>query len=118
MSAASEFALQPIDTSPTDFDGWQVYRLNDCEWWLARSLEEAKKDAAECWGFTLEEAEEEDLFDDPHALDAHALDTLTFVDHFEDTPVRRTFREELALRVSEGKQKGDLAPQLFATTEW
>lgn len=82
----------------------KVFRLNDCDWWMAESLEAAKADYTKETGLT----EEDEPFDDPHELDEETMDTLIFV----DDGIKRTFREELARRIAIGDTLG-----MFATTE-
>lgn len=92
---------------------WRVFRMNDCEWWVARTLAEAKAHYLEYTGCSEEEA-----FDDAHELDDESLDRLHYIDVDEsERPIkksRRTFRAELAQRVSAGLSK----PELFACTEY
>jgi hypothetical protein len=96
---------------------WRVFRLNDCDWWVARTLDEAKEDAARTWGFRYVE-DAENVFEEPQELDDATLDRLHFIDTDErERPVktsRRTFRAELAQRVAAGLSK----PELFACTEY
>ena len=122
MNVAARQALDADHAAASDHNGWHVYRMNDYEWWLARTLEEAKADAARCWGYTLEQAEAEEMFDEPHELDAGELDRLTFVDDTqlpEGALVRRSFREELEMRVASLREKGgEMRPERFAVTDW
>jgi hypothetical protein len=86
----------------------KVFAMNDCEWWAAETLEEAKADYLKETG--MKEADEP--FDDPHELDAEAMDRLRFFD--EDEKAKRSFREQLERMVSSGAE----FPCLFATTEF
>lgn len=92
---------------------WRVFRINDCEWWVARTLDEAKSDYLRQTGCSEEEA-----FDDPHELDEATMDRLHFIDQDEnERPLkdsRRPFRTELAQRVAAGLSK----PEMFACTEY
>lgn len=93
---------------------WRVFRLNDCDWWIARTLEEA---VADC---KREQGMEDRDFTDARELTEAELDNLRFVEE-RDIPrkdwVRRSFREELARR-SASNEPGDRKPGLFASTEY
>jgi len=52
---------------------WKVFRLNDCDWWLARSLVEAVEDAMKVYG-----ADEADMVEDARELSDEELDKTTF----------------------------------------
>lgn len=93
---------------------WRVYRLTDYEWWVARTLEEAKEDAAKQWGYTVDEAEEDEMFCDPEELSDAEMERLKFREDMLDplSPVR-TFREELDRMIAEGLSE----PGFFAGTE-
>lgn len=86
----------------------KIFRMNDCDWWMAPSIEEAKKDFISNYGDDqLDESEIEELNDD-------ALDGLFYIEDWcEPTERRISFREALALRVAEGCHT-----ELFATTEY
>lgn len=114
-------ACQVIDANQRaeSHESWHVYCLNDHEWWLARSLDEAMRDAARFWGYTLEEAIADELFDEPYELDAKQLDRLSFIDDSVTPEARRTFADELELRVGSRRESGlEIKPQLFACTDW
>jgi hypothetical protein len=93
-----------------------IYRLNDTEWWMAPSLEEAITAAME-----QTHCAREDVADtDARQLTDEELDSMQFVDADEpgsEEPSEgwpsRTFREELAQRVAAG-----CGAEVFATTEW
>lgn len=99
----------PETPSMTDPLPWRVFRMNDTDWWLARTLAEARADYLHQTGEDEDEARE---------LTEEELDRLHFVDTDEDErpmkATRRPFREELAQRVSAGLSK----PELFACTEY
>jgi hypothetical protein len=91
---------------------WRVYRLNDCDWWVARTLEEAKADFIQTvgsdWGNEFEDAEE---------LSEADMERLQFIDTDEDERplgTKTSFRDELARRVA----AGITAPEQFASTEY
>lgn len=97
---------------------WAVFAVTENEWYVARTLDEAKQRAADDLGMTVAECEADDLFEDAHELDAAAmekytLEKYTLVD--EEAPERTTttFREELVKRVA----AGIAAPGLFAADD-
>lgn len=87
-----------------------VFRLTDCEWWMARTLDEAKTDYTQVTG--------EQADDDARQLSEEDLDRLWYVDTNEDeTPnatMRCSFRQELANRIATGISK----PEVFACTDY
>lgn len=92
----------------------RVFRLNDCDWWIARTLEEAKVSyQADCGPMADEEA-----FDEPRELSDAELDRLKFHDRDEaDRIIRktiRTFREELRQQI----HVDPVTPRMFACTEY
>lgn len=87
----------------------KIFRVNDCDWYAAESLEEALEELAQMGG---EEALEEAREFGPRELTEEELDSHLFTD--EDTQEERPFREQLALMVA----KGERFPQLFASTEF
>lgn len=93
----------PPMTAPLPF---RVFRLNDCEWWMARTLAEAIEDWRSCTGI------EPDPSDEPRELTDAELDANKFFDPDDPAAPRRTFREELEIRA-----RGATGPQFFATTE-
>jgi hypothetical protein len=106
----------PVPEIPamTDPLPWRVFRMNDYEWWVARTLEEAKADYQQ----TVGPMPEDEAFDDPGELTDAELDRLKFIEDPEVPPtkwVRRTFREELE-RIS--KSEFDKKPGMFACTEY
>lgn len=121
LAVASVGALPP-GVAAAAAGPFRVFRLNEYECYMARSLEEALAAAAADWfgaatPLTLEEAEANGLVDDPGELTDEELDTLRFCDCDERgrPPPESTwpFREELARRAAM-----DPTPQLFACTEW
>lgn len=92
-------------------ESWRVYRLNDCDWWLARSIAEAKQSAAEYYG--CESTDDEIFQDDVHELTAEELEKHRY--HTDDNRKGPTisFREELHHRVAAGPK-----PEMFASTEF
>jgi hypothetical protein len=92
---------------------WRVFRMNDCEWWVARTLAEAMGQYLIQTGIPAAEA-----FDGERELTDEEMDRLHYIDIDEnERPVkesRRTFRDELAQRVSAGLSM----PELFACTEY
>lgn len=105
----------PVPPTPamTDPLPMRVFRMNDCDWWMARTLEDAKASYQE----TLGPVHEEEAFNDPRELTDAELDRLMFCDVDEhDRPMkktRRTFREELQRRIDAGVT----VAEMFASTE-
>lgn len=84
-----------------------VYRLNEDEYWMGRSLSAAVAAYKDMCGPDIL-----DFYDEkPSQLSEESMQTMTIV---SDDGVRRTFAEELAMRVAEGC----LMECPFAGTEW
>lgn len=88
----------------------RIFQVNDCDWWMAESAEQARNSAIEAYGgddddcvLPLEEIEE---------VSATEMERLKF--HDEDEEETRTFKEQLAKRIREGAAK----PEIFASTEY
>lgn len=99
------------ETDPVNL-GWHIYRMNDCDWWVARSLNEAKRDYMD----TVGPMDEEEAFDESGEISQEEYDRLQFTDCDEDerpTGLTLTFRGELCRRVTAGLT----APEMFASTE-
>ncbi len=93
---------------------WRVFRLTDYEWWVARTLDEAKADAAKEWGYTVEEAERDEMFDEPHELSDAELENTKFQEYMDVATKRTcTFREELDRMIAAGLSE----PGFFAGME-
>lgn len=95
----------------------KIFKMNDCDWWAAETLDEAKLDCVHTFGGVWPEDAEEFL-DDPYEVGDEHLDKLWFVDADEmdanGEPVRRTFREELNRMIESGEE----FPCPFASTEY
>jgi hypothetical protein len=90
---------------------WKIFQLNDCDWWVARSLDEAKADYEKQCG-----PDDGWLYDDPHELTDADMDRLKMRDTDENeqpTGELLTFREYLAQMVADGLSE----PTMFASTE-
>lgn len=86
--------------------------MNDCDWWLAHSAEEASADMMKMYGAT---PADELSPDGPRELTEAELDKLIFSDDLsEPNAAKRTFREELARRIAAGVT----TPEPFASTEY
>lgn len=85
---------------------WRIYKLNDCDWWVARTLEEAKASWQETVG--PDECEE---FEDAYELTDEDMDCLKIADFDDPTAPRQTFREYL-------KAMAPTRPDMFASTEY
>ena len=111
----------PLPATPamTDPLPWRVFRLNDCDWWFARSLEEAIADYKHQTGAGDEELE------DARELTEEELDRLMFTDDPDDplSATLHTFRDELRARIQlQGELEAEHGiprkPELFASTEY
>lgn len=109
----------PLPPTPfmTDPLPMRVFRINDSEWWMARSLTEAKQDYLATVGLMSEE----EAFDDARELTDVELDSLQFrdedgidLDGGTQKGDKRSFREELEGRIASGATR----PQPFASTEY
>lgn len=83
----------------------KIFKMNDCDWWVAETLEEAKD------SYKLETGEESDL--DARELSDAEMDRLTITNEEDD--VKLTFREELTRRIADGTIS---SPSLFGSTEY
>ncbi|WP_053006661.1 hypothetical protein [Chromobacterium subtsugae] len=102
-NAAGDLNLGEQPTS--HINGVHVYEMNDCDWVVARSEQEAQAYYCDLNG--------ED--DPPRALTAEELDRLGFfVDAEQPDGHSITFRERLQQLVDNNEQ----IPDLFATTEY
>ena len=88
----------------------KVFSMNDCDWWIAETIEDAKRDyLAEVSGLP------EDVLEDPCEVSDADMDRLMFVTEpkLGIKSERHSFREELSRRVESGE-----GSQLFASTEY
>lgn len=106
-------------------DGWKIYPMNDeTDWMVAHTQGEARIAYAEMLGVSVKELIDDELCEaELHELDDDELDRRTYHEEAtlgpdiagsQDSIVRRSFREELQRRIA----KGDLEPELFATTNY
>ncbi|MBM2884872.1 hypothetical protein JFK97_10785 [Chromobacterium phragmitis] len=102
--AAGIIDMSEETTMTNHINGVRVYEMNDCEWVVARSEQEAQAYHKDLNG--------ED--DSPRALTARELDSLQY--HIGDSRSSPTisFRQRLQQLVDAGES----VPQLFATTEF
>lgn len=87
----------------------KIFKMNDCDWWLAQTKDQAIADYEKETGEREEWAEVEELTD-------RQLDALMFTDTDEnEVPIggKRPFREQLAIEVAQG----GAFPRMFASTE-
>lgn len=90
---------------------WLIFLVSESEWFVARTLDEAKRAAAREWGWAEWTLEDPEMFQDAGELPDSALDVLQYVDG-ESPP--RSFRAELARRIAAGLA----APEPFATENY
>ncbi len=95
------------DIAPGRRAALKVFRLNDNDWWVAESLEEAKADYLKVTGLTEDEA-----FDGEAELSDADLDRLHIFD--EDFRRTRSFRERLEQIAADPLES---VPGIFASTE-
>lgn len=86
----------------------KVFRINECDWMAAETLEAA---IASHTNITGHECEDEGCCDGPRELTDAEMDTFIFAD--EDGS-HRTFREELDRQIAAGVT----FPAFFASTEF
>lgn len=85
---------------------WRIYKLNDCDWWVARTLEEAEAS----WQATCG-PDESETFEDAYELTDADMDRLKITDHDDPKAPRLTFRQYL-------DQMKPTRPDMFASTEY
>jgi hypothetical protein len=83
----------------------RVFRVNDFDWWMAETAEQAKSAAIEFYG-------DEDMVDEVVELTDDQLSSHTFYD--EDDETTKTFEQQLLKRIKEGAT----TPEMFASTEY
>lgn len=81
--------------------------MNDCDWWIAPSLEEAVADVYKYYN-----CDDKYMVEEPRKLTAKELDSLKFVVDAEPPKVI-SFREELNNRIKMGAKT-----EIFASTEY
>lgn len=89
----------------------KIFKMNDCDWWMAPTLEEAIQGVK-----TEHPMDWEDMIEDPKELTDAQLDSHKFrLDEGEEDGERKhcSFREELDRRVAAGSKT-----ELFASTEY
>ena len=106
--------MSATDGGPADavrFAGNQarirIYRMDDLEWWAGESL-------AACVAEGRRQCGDDCYPDDPseqHEVSDEAMRSLVFID---DDGSKRTFAEELTLRIAAGEE----FPQPFAAEDW
>jgi len=87
----------------------KVFKMNDYEWWMAESIEEAKKQYAV---YLKGVVGDDEIENDPEELTDGDLERLNYVDDY-DQSISRSFKEELDRRIAKGDKGG-----FFATTEY
>lgn len=83
----------------------KVFRINDYEWYMAPTLQEAIQKS-----ISDTRLPEDEATDDPREITEEALNDLIFVDNDGN---KRTFAEELQRRVALGRQT-----EIFASSEY
>jgi hypothetical protein len=94
---------------------WKVYEMNDCDWYAARTPEEAMEAMRENMGYkSVEELREDAMCEsEPQELSDAALDELNYcLDERGGKEI--SFREQLNRMI----QSGERLPGFFASTEF
>lgn len=88
----------------------KIFAMNDCDWWMAPTLEQAVAGYLEMTGLDADEC-----LEDPFELSDESMASLKFIDDYNDTGDRttRTFAEELERRIAAGA-----VSEFFASTEY
>ena len=102
------------ETPPMDAPlPWAVFQITESEWYVARTLDEAKGTAADDMDMTVAECEA-DLFVDAHELTATEMETYMFVDDERPGAPKVPFRQALAERIA----AGITGPAMFAAHDY
>lgn len=91
----------------------KVFCVHDVEWWIGSDAESVLQAVIEEYGYTEDDIAPSDV----EEVEDATLDELKFTEADENerpTGVVRTFREQLAIELTEG---GDF-PRLLASEEW
>lgn len=86
---------------------WRIYEMDDCDWWLARSPQEARTSYAEYYGSDAE------LEGEPRELTRAEMRKLQYHSEGNRNGDSHSFFHELKRRL-----KTSTKPQMFATTEF
>jgi len=97
-------------TQSENSESWGVFKINDCDWWLARSADEARTAAAR---FYCCRPEDEDIEKEVVKLTAAQLASHEFYEEADRSKEPITFAEELKKRIAAGP-----TVEIFATTEF
>lgn len=90
-------------------DALKIFRVNDCEWYLAKNLQQAVELA-----MSDSELPEDEACDNPREVTEEEMNRLKFIDDtYRQDSTSRTFAEELARQIANGAVPGP-----FATTEY
>ncbi len=88
----------------------KIFKMNDCDWVAAETINEAILCIAESSGMPEAEIEALKASEEyPQEVSDVELDRLQFA----EGPIKRSFREELRARLVDGEE----FPQFFASTE-
>ena len=86
----------------------KIFRLNDYDWWIAETQEQAIADYIKDVGLS-----EEETIDNPGELNEKQLNSYIFTDNEIANTPQRTFKEELQRRINAGATS-----EMFASTEY
>lgn len=86
---------------------WRIFKLNDCDWYVGKSLEDAKA----AWQADCGPMPDDEAFDEPYELSDEDMDTLKIADADDPKAPRLTFRKYL-------EQNPPIRAEMFASTEY
>ncbi len=89
----------------------QVFRMNDCDWWIGYDLESVVKDYVSHTGQTTEEV----MDDDPRMLTPMELRKLKF---YKEPPFNGPYQSTFWSELDRRRRSSEPIPGPFATTEW
>ena len=91
----------------------KVFRMNDCDWWMAETLEQAVNDYLKMTG-SQSDLDRGEMLDDPAELTPHEMASHEFYpDETQDPDKVISFSTELKYRIARGATS-----ELFASTEY
>ena len=105
-------------TGETDDDekegSMRLWRMNDCDWYMARSLDEAKVALFADSGYAATENIGEEIVDDPREVTAEEMQRLRFRGEEGGKEPECSFAERFAVEVA----RDGVTARMFASTEY
>jgi hypothetical protein len=113
--ASDEFNLT-LQTPPamTDPLPIRIFQIHDTEWWAGRTMQEVVDAAAKAWGFEVGSDDYRMMTEEAIELTDETMDRLQFSYDDDNAALKRTFRDELDLRIADPT---NTFPQFFAGVE-